>query len=68
MPLDLFNYQIEAEIPRFTFSTSFPQDVSCYKSGPQFQPLEIWESNNNVDTMLVINIFIEIFDYYHFQF
>ena len=56
--LYFFNWRKEAVIPLFLFSSSFSQDGTCYYSGPYFQPLEMWESNNNVETMLAIDIFI----------
>ena len=55
MPLNLFNQQRKADIPRFSFSSPFSKDGTCYKSGPFFKTLEKRESNNTVKTIFVIN-------------
>ena len=55
--LNLFNWWREEAIPRFLFSSSSYHDRTCYGYSFYFQPLERWKSNNNIETMLVINLF-----------
>ena len=53
-------------IPRF-FRLILCQDGTFYKSGLYLQRLEGQDSNNNIETILVI-FFIKSFGYYHFRF